>query len=108
MELIDMTDVLVDEPGSGLTPARSVPAGAAAQVCSYEEVLEAAEMLEEDFDIPADIWSVTSYKLLYEDARDTERTNRLQGIEYAGRVCTYRVLTHKIRHLAIVEPAGVR
>lgn len=37
------------------------------------EVLEAAEVLEKEFNIPIDIYSVTSYKLLYEDARDTER-----------------------------------
>jgi hypothetical protein len=39
LQLIDMTDVLVDEPSA---PKRGVPAGAAAQVCSYEEVLETA------------------------------------------------------------------
>jgi pyruvate dehydrogenase E1 component len=37
------------------------------------EVLEAAKILEKEFNIPVDIYSVTSYKLLYEDARDTER-----------------------------------
>jgi pyruvate dehydrogenase E1 component len=39
------------------------------------EVLQAAETLEKDFEIPVDVWSVTSYKALYEDARDRERIN---------------------------------
>lgn len=39
------------------------------------EVLQAAETLENDFEIPVDVWSVTSYKALYEDARDRERIN---------------------------------
>ena len=51
-----------------------------------EEVLKAADMLESEYDIAADIWSVTSYKALYEDCRDTERANR-------------RYQTHKKSHL---------
>lgn len=39
------------------------------------EVQKAAGILEDDFDIPANIWSVTSYKALYDNARDTERSN---------------------------------
>jgi pyruvate dehydrogenase E1 component len=41
------------------------------------EALRAADMLEEDFGIRADVWSVTSYKALYDDARETERYNRM-------------------------------
>jgi pyruvate dehydrogenase E1 component len=44
-----------------------------------KEVRKAKEILEDECDIPVDIWSVTSYKALYEDARDTERTNRMEG-----------------------------
>ncbi|HKL36837.1 MAG TPA: pyruvate dehydrogenase (acetyl-transferring), homodimeric type [Salegentibacter sp.] len=44
-----------------------------------KEVLEAAEILEEKFDVGADIWSITSYKNLYDNAIDTERSNRLKG-----------------------------
>jgi pyruvate dehydrogenase E1 component len=44
-----------------------------------KEVLEAAKILEEKFDVGADIWSITSYKTLYDNAIDTERTNRLKG-----------------------------
>ena len=39
------------------------------------EVQEAAAILEEEYGIAADIWSVTSYKALYDDCRDTEREN---------------------------------
>ncbi len=41
------------------------------------EAIRAAEMLEKDYDVSVDVWSVTSYKELYEDARETERWNRL-------------------------------
>lgn len=43
------------------------------------EVQKAAKTLEDDFDIPVDIWSVTSYKALYDNARDTERQNLRNG-----------------------------
>ena len=41
----------------------------------FLEAMKAAEILENDFDIPADVWSVTSYKELYLKATDTERNN---------------------------------
>ncbi|PRX40106.1 pyruvate dehydrogenase (acetyl-transferring), homodimeric type [Salegentibacter salegens] len=44
-----------------------------------KEVLKAAKILEEKFDVGADIWSITSYKTLYDNAIDTERDNRLKG-----------------------------
>ncbi len=44
-----------------------------------KEVIEAQEILEKDYNISADIWSVTSYKALYDDAIDTERENRLKA-----------------------------
>ncbi|WP_121666539.1 pyruvate dehydrogenase (acetyl-transferring), homodimeric type [Mesonia aquimarina] len=43
------------------------------------EVLEAAQLLEDKFDVGADIWSITSYKALYDNAIDTERNNRLKA-----------------------------
>jgi pyruvate dehydrogenase E1 component len=42
------------------------------------EALKAQELLENEFDIAADVWSVTSYKNLYRDAIDTERRNFLE------------------------------
>ena len=39
------------------------------------EVLAAAKLLEEDFNIPADVWSVTSFNELRRDALATERWN---------------------------------
>ncbi|QNL49639.1 pyruvate dehydrogenase (acetyl-transferring), homodimeric type [Olivibacter sp. SDN3] len=43
------------------------------------EVLQAADLLEKDYKVSVDIWSITSYKALYDDAIDTERKNRLRG-----------------------------
>jgi len=44
-----------------------------------KEVLEAAEILEKDYNVRIDIWSVTSYKALYDNAQDVERDNRLKA-----------------------------
>jgi len=42
-----------------------------------QEVLKAAEVLEKEYSVAADVWSITSYKELYHDAMDVERHNRL-------------------------------
>ncbi|UII25748.1 hypothetical protein LVD15_20930 [Fulvivirga maritima] len=44
-----------------------------------KEVLAAAEILEDEFEIPVSIWSVTSYKKLYDNARDSARMNNIEG-----------------------------
>ena len=41
------------------------------------EVLKAADILERDYGVAADVWSVTSYKELHRDALQVERYNRL-------------------------------
>jgi len=41
------------------------------------EAIKAAEILEKDFEVPTDVWSVTSYRELYYDAINTERWNLL-------------------------------
>jgi pyruvate dehydrogenase E1 component len=41
------------------------------------EVLKAQEILEQQYGVAADVWSVTSYKQLYRDANDIERWNML-------------------------------
>ncbi len=41
------------------------------------EAIKAQEMLEDRFDVAADVWSVTSYQQLYRDCLDTERYNWL-------------------------------
>ncbi len=41
------------------------------------EVIKAAELLEDEYDVAANIWSVTSYKELYMDAIECERSNYL-------------------------------
>lgn len=45
------------------------------------EVLKAQEILEEDFKVAADVWSVTSYKELRRDALEVERWNMLNPSE---------------------------
>ena len=44
-----------------------------------QEVLKAGSLLEEEYDASVDIWSITSYKALYDNALDTERENRLKA-----------------------------
>ena len=41
------------------------------------EVEAAAEMLDEEYDISADVWSVTSFNELARDGEDVERYNHL-------------------------------
>jgi pyruvate dehydrogenase E1 component len=43
--------------------------------------LEAQRVLTDRYDVHADVWSATSYKLLREDAMDCERWNRLHPTE---------------------------
>jgi pyruvate dehydrogenase E1 component len=43
--------------------------------------LEAQRILGEEYDVAADVWSATSYKLLREDALSAERWNRLHPTE---------------------------
>jgi pyruvate dehydrogenase E1 component len=45
------------------------------------EVLAAAELLMDDFGIPADVWSVTSFNELRRDALEVERWNHLHPDE---------------------------
>ena len=41
------------------------------------EALQAQDILEKNYGVAADVWSVTSYKCLYTDGIETERWNRL-------------------------------
>jgi pyruvate dehydrogenase E1 component len=45
--------------------------------CIINETLKAQEMLSTDYGVEADVWSVTSYKQLWQDALETERLNLL-------------------------------
>ena len=45
------------------------------------EVVEAAEMLQAEWDVATEVWSATSYSELARDARETERRNRLNPLE---------------------------
>ena len=43
------------------------------------EMLKAARMLAQDYGVSSDVYSVTSYKALYQDAQETERWNLLHS-----------------------------
>ncbi len=45
------------------------------------EVIEAARMLAEDWNVSSEVWSATSYAELARDAREVERRNRLNPLE---------------------------
>ncbi|MFX8758843.1 hypothetical protein ABTM54_19730, partial [Acinetobacter baumannii] len=45
------------------------------------EVIAGAELLEQDFGISADIWSVTSFTVLAREAKEIERWNMLHPEE---------------------------
>ncbi|RJP72940.1 MAG: pyruvate dehydrogenase (acetyl-transferring), homodimeric type [Ignavibacteriales bacterium] len=45
------------------------------------EVIKAGEILEKDYNVSTNIWSVTSYKQLHVDAMETERWNMLNPTE---------------------------
>ncbi|MFK5925553.1 MAG: pyruvate dehydrogenase (acetyl-transferring), homodimeric type [Desulfuromusa sp.] len=49
------------------------------------EVIKAQSLLEENYGIAADVWSVTSYKELYQDAIDVERWNLLHPQQKAKK-----------------------
>jgi pyruvate dehydrogenase E1 component len=58
------------------------------------EALKAQRMLEENYGVAADVWSVTSYKELYSDAIDCERWNLLHPDQKA-RIPYLRSLLEK-------------
>jgi pyruvate dehydrogenase E1 component len=45
------------------------------------EALKAQKLLAENYDVAADVWSITSYKELYRDGHEAERWNRLHPAE---------------------------
>jgi len=49
------------------------------------EAITAAQMLEENYGVNADVWSVPGYKELYQDATETERYNMLHSGEKARK-----------------------
>jgi pyruvate dehydrogenase E1 component len=56
------------------------------------EAIRAQEILEIDFGIAADVWSVTSYKELYQDAVECERWNLLNPKKRAKKPYLSRLL----------------
>ena len=83
----------------GIYRLRASTTGEAAQVHLFgsgaitNEVLRAQEMLEEQHGIATDVWSVTNYKLLRENAISTERWNRLHPADDPRRSTLERALS---------------
>ena len=63
---------LLDVAGQGTVRPQLMGSGTI-----LREVIAAAELLEKDFGIPCDVWSVTSFNELRRDALATERWNQL-------------------------------
>src|SRR5690606_25200626 len=55
-------------------------------------VLDAQRILEADYGVAADVWSVTSYKALHLDALMTERRNRLNPADEPQQSYAYKML----------------
>ena len=66
---------------TGCAPSAKKKAKARAQLLGsgaiLNEVVKAQQILEEQYDVAADVWSVTSYQELYRDGHAAERWNRL-------------------------------
>ena len=63
---------LLHEGGKGMIRVQLMGSGTI-----LREVIGAAELLKKDFDIPSDVWSVTSFNELRREALATERWNQL-------------------------------
>ncbi len=80
-------DIDVDGIVRGLYRYRAASAGRShrAQLLGsgalLNEVLRAQQLLFDEWDVAADVWSATSYKALREDALECERWNRLHPTE---------------------------
>jgi pyruvate dehydrogenase E1 component len=61
--------------------ARTHPAHLLASGTAMRAALEAQALLAEEHDVGADVWSVTSYQQLRDDALATDRWNRLHPVE---------------------------
>ncbi len=59
------------------------------------EALKAADMLEKDYNVAVNVWSITSYKALQNDAADVERWNML----HSGETPRTSYITSCVAHL---------
>jgi pyruvate dehydrogenase E1 component len=62
-------------------PAHKTPVHLLGSGALLREAMRAQDLLAEQFEIVADVWSVTSYKELRRDALEAERWNRLHPME---------------------------
>ena len=75
----------------GMYPFMSASEGKTSQLrllgsgAILREVIEAAKLLQEDWGISAEVWSVTSFSELAREAREVQRWNRLHPTEKARK-----------------------
>jgi pyruvate dehydrogenase E1 component len=69
--------------------------------------LKAQEILARDYSVSADVWSATSYKLLRNDALETDRWNRLHPAEPA-RKCYLQTLLEKEKGVFVAVSDNVK
>ena len=96
---------LLEESAAGKLKVQLMGSGVILQ-----EVIAAAKLLKDDFDVDANIWSVTSFNELYRDGISVERYNRLhptdtQKVPYVTELLSNQegpivVSTDYVRHFA--------
>jgi pyruvate dehydrogenase E1 component len=82
MYLLSERDVGEDKPRVQLLGSGAI----------LREALRAQEILADEFQVASNVYSVTSYKALYEDGRDCERWNRLHPGDQPRRPHVAQVL----------------
>jgi pyruvate dehydrogenase E1 component len=69
----------------------------------FREVIAAAELLETDWQIASDVWSVTSFSELAREARELERFNRLHPMQTPRSSHVSKCLVDKMPVIAATD-----
>jgi pyruvate dehydrogenase E1 component len=88
----------VSQSGGARVSLRLIGSGAI-----LREVIAAHELLEQDWQIPTQVWSATSFSELAREARETERWNRLHPRETARRSYVAECLSGDIAIVAATD-----
>jgi pyruvate dehydrogenase E1 component len=83
-----VTSVVAASPAPAPAPSATQPAGQPSvrllgSGAILREVIAAAELLRDDWQIASEVWSATSFSELAREAREVERWNRLHPLESA-------------------------
>jgi pyruvate dehydrogenase E1 component len=69
----------------------------------FREVIAAGELLDKDWNIASDVWSVTSFSELAREAREIERHNRLHPTEAPGSSHVSKCLSDAVPVIAATD-----